>query len=158
MAKTPDAVSNPQAYAQSRGIGGASADAGVRTHLLNHQRRKHIPEEWDGPAEETPPAARLTVDLGGERIRAVVRMVVTADKVLVELDRLPFGRSHGFKEGDFVDCARMRDGFGEKWLAARMPSDQKAIDQLDGDRAARLAAAEAAKRGEKPKRERRKVT
>lgn len=158
MTKTPDAVTNPQGYQQHRGTPGASDDGGVRTYLLNHAKRKHVPQEWEGDAADCPQSQRLTVDLGGERIRAIVRMVVTDDKVLVELDRLPFNRSHSFKQGDFVACERMRDAFGETWKAARNPADQAGIDRLARQRSERTAAEEAAKRGEKPKRERRKVT
>jgi hypothetical protein len=160
MPKTPDAVATPQAYQQHHGAPGASADGGVWTHLLNHAPRKHVPTEWEGDAGNCPQQQRLTVDLGGERVRVVVRRVVTLDKVLVELDKLPASRNHAFKHGDFVACERKATPFGEVWEAARYPADAGTIAELERERAERLAAEEAAKRGAAPakRRERRKVT
>jgi hypothetical protein len=159
MAKTPDAAANAAGYQQHQGIPGASADAGVRTHFRVHAPRKHVPQEWRFEMDGTPPPASwLTVQLGGEAIRALVRHIEHEDLVIVELVNLPFSRNHTFRQHDFVPCERKRDGFGETWEARRNAIDRAELDRLAQERRQRAEAAERAKRGEKPKRERRKVT
>jgi hypothetical protein len=149
VTNTPDAVSNPQGYVQSKGAPGASADGGVGTHLRVHARSKHIPQAWGfDQGGAPPPAAWLTVELGGESIRTLVRHVEHEDLVVVELVNLPFSRNHSFRQHDFVPCERKRDQFCEKWEAARDKIDRAELDRLATERRERMAAAERAKRGD----------
>jgi hypothetical protein len=69
MSKTPDAATTRQAQIESQRAPAAPDDAALRTHLMNHQRRKHVPEAWGFDQDGTPPpAAWLTVQLGGESL------------------------------------------------------------------------------------------
>jgi hypothetical protein len=159
MPKTPDAATARQAQVRSQPAPAAPDDAGLRTHLMNHQRRKHVPEAWGfGQDGAPPPAAWLTVQLGGESIRALVRHVEQEDLVVAELVNLPFSRNHSFRQHDFVACARKRDQFSETWEAARDKIDRAELERLAAERQRRIAAAEQAKRGEtRPRRETRKA-
>jgi hypothetical protein len=154
MSKIPDAVADPRGYMQSQGLPGAMADGGLRAHMLAHPKGRHVPIEHEGDHRDAPPGALLSVDLGGERMRAVVRLVVDPDLVVIEVTGTPFTRNHAFRQGDFVPVARRQAMLGEAWEATvRSAVDQKEIDRLAEERRKRLerekTAAPKRRRGEK---------
>lgn len=67
------------------------------------------------PQEDT----YLIADLPGERVRAMIRRVVTPDAVIVELTSIPLAKSHSYQRGDYVALRRKATGLGEIWEAVR---------------------------------------
>lgn len=67
------------------------------------------------PQEDT----YLIADLPGERVRAMIRRVVTQDAVIVELTSIPLAKSHTYQRGDYVALRRKDTGLGEAWEAVR---------------------------------------
>lgn len=67
------------------------------------------------PQEDT----YLIADLPGERVRAMIRRVVTADAVIVELTSIPLAKSHTYTRGDYVALRRKDTSLGEIWEAVR---------------------------------------
>lgn len=148
MSKVPDAAGDPRAYVASQ----AGIPDRPPLHLI--QKRRFVPEAHDGDAAAAPAAAMLAVDLGGERLRAVVRRVVDPDLVVVEVTSIPFTRNHAFRQGDFVPVARNKAMLGEVWEAtARSAINPKEIDRLVEERKKRLESAKPAapkrRRGER---------
>jgi hypothetical protein len=76
------------------------------------------------PAED----GYLIVQLPNEKLRAVIRRVVTDDAVIVEITSLPLTRLHNYQRGDYVACRRKDTALGEIWEAV---SEQKiSIEQM----------------------------
>jgi hypothetical protein len=88
-----------------------------RPNLDTIAQRRFVPSEHQGAGEGTPHGSVLTVDLGGERMRATVRKVLDPDTVIVEITGVPFTRNHGYKQGDMVGCRRESGLLGEVWRA-----------------------------------------
>jgi hypothetical protein len=82
---------------------------------------KFLPVEHDGDIEGAPRESLLTVDLGGERIRCLVRRVIDEDTVMVEVASITFTRGlHPYKQGDFVGAKRTRHmGGRDEWVAVK---------------------------------------
>lgn len=59
----------------------------------------------------------LIAQLPGERLRAIIRQVVTPDAVIVELTSIPLAKSHTYKRGDYVACRRNHVMGTEEWKA-----------------------------------------
>lgn len=88
------------------------------------------------PAE----GSEVTVDLPGERTRALVLKRIDESAIVVELMSAPAARSHSYRRGDKVPCRLTRSDLGETvW---------KAIDdrQFIADMAERQEAKRAPKR------------
>jgi hypothetical protein len=58
----------------------------------------------------------LTIELPGERIRAVVKEVINSTRVVVELTALPMVAAHNYKQGNFVECEQEMGMFGTVWI------------------------------------------
>jgi hypothetical protein len=133
MSKVPDAVGDPWGYVMSQS---GAIDRPPRPLVA---RKRFVPEEYDGDAPSAPASAMLSVDLGGERMRVVVRMVVDPDLVVIEVTGIPFTRNHTFRQGDFVPVARKPALLGEVWeAAARSAVDQTELARLAEERRKRL--------------------
>lgn len=59
----------------------------------------------------------LIAQLPGERLRAIIRQVVTPDAVIVEITSIPLTKSHTYKRGDYVACRRNKGVGMEEWKA-----------------------------------------
>ena len=59
----------------------------------------------------------IIVQLPSERLRAIIRRVVTDDAVIVELTSIPLARTHNYQRGDYVACRRKDTALGEIWEA-----------------------------------------
>lgn len=156
MAKTPDAVADPRGYQQSQGAGGATSDAGLRTHLRVHGARRFVPEEHEGEPGDAPVASWLTVDLGGEAMRCLTRLVVDDDTVVIEVTGVCFTKNHPFRQHDFVAVKRARHMSGrDEWRAtSRNAVDEAQYAMLFEKRRQRLMALAQAQKKEAPKRRR----
>ena len=147
MAKTPDAVANPAGYVQSQRQG---ADQPPLHHI---QPQHFVPIEYEGSMEDAPHNARLTVDLGGEKMRTLVRHVEDENSVVVEIIGVCMSRNHPFKQGDFVRAERWRHMSGrDEWRAGREAVVPAQLEMLQEKRRARLEAEEAQARGKKRRR------
>ena len=112
MAKTPDAVTDPRGYVAAQR---QSLDR-PPLHLI--EQRRFAPVEHEGEAETASHASILTVDLGGERMRCLTRLVVDEDTAVVEITGVCMSKNHPFRRGDFVAAKRERDmGGREEWRA-----------------------------------------
>lgn len=70
----------------------------------------------------------LIVQLPNERLRAIIRRVVTNDAVIVEITSVPLTRTHDYQKGDYVACRRKKNDFGEVWESV---AEQKiSIEQI----------------------------
>ena len=146
MAKTSDAAANARGYAQ------AQRQSIDRPALQAIVQRRFVPAEHDGDITDAPHAAKLTVDLGGEAMRCLVRLVIDEDTVIVEITGICMAKSHAFKQGDFVAANRRRDLSGrDRWVAtARSAADAAQHAALAEKRRLRLdAQAPFGRRGEK---------
>ncbi|HXZ02289.1 MAG TPA: hypothetical protein VEI03_20005 [Stellaceae bacterium] len=127
MPKIPDAVSDPRGYAQSQ------AQAPDRPPLHHIQQRRFVPAAHGGEPREAPHAAIVTVDLGGERMRCIVRKVLDEDTVILEITGVPMSRNHGHKQGDFVGARRQRGLHGgDEWKAV----NERIINEIERRRLA----------------------
>lgn len=82
-----------------------------RPNLHAIQQKKFVPEAFEGQFEsfpDTPPRSIITVDLGGERLRVLVRKVTDDDHVKVEVVSMPFSKNHSIKHGDVVAAIRVK--------------------------------------------------
>lgn len=70
----------------------------------------------------------LVVQLPGERLRALIRRVVTDDAVIVEITSVPLAKSHTYKRGDIVACRRDSTDFGDVWES--VPDQRISIDKV----------------------------
>lgn len=133
MSKIPDAVGDPRGYVVSQ----AGVPDRPPLHVIG--QRRFVPDAHDGDTASAPAAAMLAVDLGGERVRAVVRLVVDPDLAVIEVTGIPFTRNHAFRQGDFVPVARRKAMLGEVWEATgRSAVDRKEFDRLVEARRQRL--------------------
>lgn len=158
MAKT-DAVSDPRGYVQSQGapfdksssFDKSSGADRAPLHLIGKSR--FVPVEHDGDMEGAPPTAKLTVDLGGEAMRCLVRLVVDDDTVVVEITGVCMSKNHPFRQGDFVAAKRSRHmGGHDEWRAtSRNAVDEAQYAALAEKRRLRIEAEEQA-RAKKPRR------
>lgn len=74
----------------------------------------------------------LTIDLPGEKLRAVVRKILTPNKVVIELTGCPLAKSHQYKKDDFVACKRTQGIFGETWEAIESkPNLEDFVEKID---------------------------
>ena len=140
MAKTPDAVANPQGYVQAQ-------RQGVDRPLLHViPKPRFVPVEHEGDGSDAVPASKLTVDLGGEAMRCLVRLVVDDDTVVVEITGVCMAKNHGFRQGDFVAARRGRHmGGHDEWKAtSRNAIDEAQYAALAEKRRLRLDAQEPA--------------
>jgi hypothetical protein len=124
MAKTPDAAAIPPGHARAL------------------QQRRFMPLEHDGGMEDAPHAAKLTVDLGGEAMRCLVRLVVDEDTVVVEVTGVCMSKNHAFRQGDFAAAKRCRHmGGHDQWaVASRNAVDEAQYAALAEKRRQRLEA------------------
>lgn len=138
MAKIADAASNPAGYVRSQSQGGDRAPP----HLI--RKRRFVPVEHEGEMEDAPPAAKLTVDLGGEAMRCLVRLVVDEDTVVVEVTGIAMSKNHAFRRGDFAAAKRGRHmGGHDEWTAtSRNAIDEAQYAALAEQRRQRLEAQE----------------
>lgn len=67
------------------------------------------------PQEET----YIVVQLPGEKLRAMIKRVVTEDAIIVELTSVPLAKSHTYQRGDYIACRRQKTSLGEEWEAVR---------------------------------------
>jgi hypothetical protein len=70
----------------------------------------------------------LVIQLPNERLRAMIRRVVTDDAVIVEITSVPLSRTHNYKKGDYVACRREKSDLGEAW--ASVAEQRISIDDL----------------------------
>lgn len=70
----------------------------------------------------------LIINLPGERLRAIIRRVVTNDAVIVEVTSIPLAKSHQYKRGDYVACRRDDTEYGESWRAVE--EQRISVDEL----------------------------
>ena len=70
----------------------------------------------------------LVVQLPNERLRAIIRRVVTDDAVIVEITSVPLSRTHTYKKGDYVACKRSVTDFGDVWAA--VPEQAISLERL----------------------------
>lgn len=74
----------------------------------------------------------LTIDLPGEKLRAFVKKILTPNKIILQLLSVPLAKSHNYKQGDFVACARKKGIFGECWEAIESKSTLEAfVEQIN---------------------------
>ena len=59
--------------------------------------------------------AYLIVQLPNERLRGIIRRVVTEDAVIVEIMSIPLSRTHTYQRGDYVACRRKDTALGDVW-------------------------------------------
>lgn len=141
MAKTPDAVTSPQGYVarQRQGVD--------RPPLHVVQPWRFVPAEHEGNMDDAPPAAKLTVDLGGESMRCLVRLVVDEDTAVVEITGVCMSKNHPFRLGDFVAVKRGRHmGGHDEWRAtSRNAVDEAQYAALAERRRLRLEAEQQAR-------------
>jgi hypothetical protein len=127
MAKLPDAASGPLDYVRSQ------AHAVDRPPLQHLKTRRFMPQAFAGEAVEAPPDAVITVDLGGERMRCVVRKAVDDDTVILEITGVPMSRNHAHKQGDFVGARRQRGIHGgDDWSAV----NERIVNEIEQRRLA----------------------
>lgn len=143
MAKLPDAAAGPPDY------GRLQAQAADRPALQHLKTRRFVPQAFAGEATEAPPDAVITVDLGGERMRCVVRKAVDDDTVILEITGVPMSRNHAHKQGDFVGARRQRGLHGgDEWRAV----NERIVNEIEQRRLAaeRQGRLEAKSQGAKP--------
>lgn len=136
MAKTPETAANARGPAQAQR---QSIDRPARQAIV---QRRFVPAGHDGDMADAPHAAKLTVDLGGEAMRCLVRLVIDEDTVVVEITGVCMAKSHALKQGDFVAASRRRDLSGrDQWVAAaRSAADAAQYAALAEKRRLRLEA------------------
>jgi hypothetical protein len=120
MAKTSDTLANPTGDVRlQRG-------APDRTPLNLAGKARFVPVQHEGSMEDAPHAAKLTVDLGGEAMRCLVRLVVDENTVVVEITGVCMSKNHPFRQGDFVAANRARHmGGHDTWNA----TSRNAVDE-----------------------------
>jgi hypothetical protein len=141
MAKAADAQFDAQDYVRQQ-TGAGRADAALATHLRARLRTRFVPVEHDGSMEDAPHQAKLTVDLGGEQMRCLVRLVIDEDTVVVEITGVCMSKNHSFRQGDFVAAKRGRHmGGHDEWQAtSRNAVDEAQYQALGEKRRLRLEA------------------
>lgn len=137
MSKIPDAAAHPQGYVQASPpttSGGEShATSPDRPMLHTIRQRRFVPEAYDGEPANAPHAAIITVDLGGERMRCVVRKVVDEDTAILEITGVPMSRNHSHKQGEFVGARRQRGMHGgDEWKAV----NERIVNEIEQRRLA----------------------
>ena len=70
----------------------------------------------------------LIVQLPNERLRAIIRRVVTEDAVIVEITSIPLSRTHTYQKGDYVACRRTVTDFGDVWQS--VAEQRISVDQV----------------------------
>jgi len=143
MVKAPDAVSSPLDYVRSQ------AQAVDRPPLQHIRPQRFVPQAFAGEAADAPHNAVITVDLGGERMRCVVRKTVDDDTVILEITGAPMSRNHTHKQGDFVGARRQRAMHGgDEWTAV----NERIVNEIERRRLAdeRQARLEAKSQPAKP--------
>ncbi|MGO8916221.1 MAG: hypothetical protein ACLQJR_09965 [Stellaceae bacterium] len=136
MAKTPDAVAQPLDYVRSQ------AQAADRPPLQHIRQQRFVPQAFAGEPPDAPHNAVITVDLGGERMRCIVRKAVDEDTVILEITGVPMARNHTHKQGDFVGARRQRGLHGgDEWKAV----NERVVNEIEQrglveERQARLEA------------------
>ena len=115
---------------------------GADRPIVPPPRPKYLPQE----------GALLTVDLGGETIRAAVRKLIDPDTVVVEITAATFSRAHSHKQGDMVGCRRERGMFGERWVAVneRVVNEIEQRHQAEAARQPQEEKANAVDSGQQP--------
>lgn len=104
-----------------------------RPPLGHIQQRRFVPTAHDGEVAEAPHAAIVTVDLGGERMRCVVRKTIDEDTVILEITGVPMSRNHSHKQGDFVGARRQRGLHGgDEWKAV----NERIVNEIEQRRLA----------------------
>lgn len=74
----------------------------------------------------------LTIDLPGEKLRALVRKVLNKNKIVLELTSVPLAKSHAYKKGDLIACKRVQGMFGEVWeVIESRPSLKDFVEQIN---------------------------
>lgn len=58
----------------------------------------------------------LTVELPGERLRTIIKDVISPFKVVVEITSLPMTKNHDYITGDHVECHLEVNALGSQWI------------------------------------------
>lgn len=58
----------------------------------------------------------LTIELTGERLRTIVKDVISPTKVIAEITSSPMTKGHDYKQGDFVQCHKEHSPLGDRWV------------------------------------------
>lgn len=95
----------------------------------------------------------LIVQLPNERLRAMIRRVVTDDAVIVELTSVPLARTHAYQRGDYVACRRKLTDLGEIWeaVAEQKISLEQVAEKVAAPKKKKAAKGVAAKKKVKKK-------
>lgn len=74
----------------------------------------------------------LTIDLPGEKLRALVKKVINNNKIILQLTNQPLAKSHTYRKDDFVACIRKEGMFGEMWeVVESKPSLDDFVEQVN---------------------------
>lgn len=103
----------------------------LEVELTPEPKKKIKPKEPKSyafiPALET----FLTIDLPGEKLRALVKKVLDKNKIILQLTSVPLAKSHNYQKDDFVACKRVQGIFGEMWeVIESRPSLKDFVEQV----------------------------
>lgn len=77
----------------------------------------------------------MTIDLPGEKTRAVVMKILNDNKVVVQLISVPLAKSHMYQKDDYVACVRKNDMLGDTWKAQEArPTLEEFMEKIDVER------------------------
>lgn len=74
----------------------------------------------------------LTIELPGERTRALICKILSPGKIILELTSEPLAKSHSYRKGEFVACVRKKSIFGEFWqVVETKPNLEDFVEKLN---------------------------
>lgn len=77
----------------------------------------------------------ITVDLPGEKLRALIKKILSETEIVLQLTSTPLAKSHTYKKDDFVACKRVAGMFGEIWEAIESrPSLEDFMEKVNAKR------------------------
>ena len=77
----------------------------------------------------------LTIELPGEKLRALIKKILTKHKIVLQLTSVPLAKSHAYKQYDFVACKRVQGMFGETWeVMESKPTLEDFVEQVNDQR------------------------